>query len=564
MAYIAPNSTIIVCNGVPIDKDYTHTVKFANASEQHTGIISYAKYTFTAQSYQRYDKNTLRIQVNPDNIYDCNYLCFQNASFGNKWFYAFIDSVEYINNVTAEVRYTIDVMQTYLFDYNLSYCYVVREHSATDEIGDNLVPENLPLGDLICHSDGKHNFLKTRMYTVILYVPNYDKDTNQTTWITVDSAGFPSYTHTAPQEQYIAGTRNYFGGGIATLVIPHSSYVTNLSVVIQTAIAAIEAFSGTVVGSYDIMGEIYDDNFTTQGIVNHTFSFTEAQNFVYAKDPSQVYSGIRNKKLYQYPFRKLILTNANGMSVEYHWELFSVRTSNNYPKADFEYLTALLPDPVIEAYPKNYNGNYLNNIDFENKCVIKDFPRQCYTEDSYTQWRAQNAVSMNWSILGGIISSVMGSGASAMSTDKKASARLRGGSQIVDNIGNALAQNAKAQHTPDSVTVQDNSPIINLLNDRFGFCMYDVGVTAEMAKVIDDYFDMYGYATNRVKVPNFVGSGARPIWNYIKTDNLTINGERLPAEAEREICDIYNNGITFWDTLAHVGNYNLNNRPNGQ
>ena len=55
--------------------------------------------------------------MNVEALYNCNYLAFQNASFGGKWFYAFIDSVEYVNNVTSEVTYTIDVMQTWHFQY---------------------------------------------------------------------------------------------------------------------------------------------------------------------------------------------------------------------------------------------------------------------------------------------------------------------------------------------------------------------------------------------------------------------------------------------------------------
>ena len=74
MAYVAPNSTIILCHGVPLDKNYQHTVKFANRTAQYNGIYSFYSKVFSAQSYQRYDKESLRIQTNPDEIYDCNYL----------------------------------------------------------------------------------------------------------------------------------------------------------------------------------------------------------------------------------------------------------------------------------------------------------------------------------------------------------------------------------------------------------------------------------------------------------------------------------------------------------
>ena len=80
-------------------------------------------------------------------------------------------------------------------------------------------------------------------------------------------------------------------------------------------------------------------------------------------------------------------------------------------------------------------------------------------------------------------------------------------------------------------------------------------VSAEYAKVIDDYFDMYGYATRSVKVPN---RSARPHWNYVKTNGCVLSGN-APADDVRKICSIYDDGITFWKNPSEVGNYSLDN-----
>lgn len=563
MSYIAPNSTIVFCKNVPFDRGHTHTVRFNSKSEQYTAIYNCRKnspdmsYVLSAQSYQRYDKNSLRVQIVADNLYDCNYLMFQNTSFGNKWFYAFIDGVEYINNVTSEVRYTIDVMQTYIFptDYRLKECFIEREHIYGDAIGKSLTPENIDLGEMIVHGDGKHNFLKTRMYTVIMYVPNYDKDANACSWIIL-SGGLPIVTTTPPSEQYTAGIRNQFGGGIATLVIPHDTFPLDYTKVVQICVAGINAISGTIVGCFDIMGEMYDDNFTTQSLVKHTFSTSEAQNFVYANDPipnNPQHKYIpKNKKLFQSPFRKLIFTNGNGTNLELNWELFYEKNSSGFPIANFEYIHALLPDPTTVAYPMKYRGNFLNEVDFENKCVIKDYPRQCYTEDSYSQWAAQNATALSLSTLGSIVGTFVG-----VSNQRNAKARTAG--SAIGNVMDAFAQAQKARDTPDSTTIQDNSPIINLLCDRFGYCWYDIGVSGEMAEIIDNYFSMYGYAVNAVKTPNIVGNQRRAGWNYIKMSECVIDSNELPASAEEEISNIYKNGITFWEHITQVGDYTLNN-----
>jgi hypothetical protein len=119
---------------------------------------------------------------------------------------------------------------------------------------------------------------------------------------------------------------------------------------------------------------------------------------------------------------------------------------------------------------------------------------------------------------------------------------------------------------PDSAHVQNNAGVINALAGRFGFSFQQVTVTAEMARNIDKYFDMFGYATNRVKTPNISdASKRRPHWNYVKLQNANITPSRsaadgIPGEAKAAIEAIYNNGITFWNNISEIGNYSFINK----
>ena len=144
---IQPNTNIIILKDCPLDKSYEHTIYFTSLDNQVDYFKSLRKHNLTKQSYQRYEKGVLHVQKTAESLYDCNYLMFQNESFGTKWFYAFITSVEYVNNASARITYEIDVMQTWFFDYDLCECFVEREHSATDTLFGNLVKENLDLGD---------------------------------------------------------------------------------------------------------------------------------------------------------------------------------------------------------------------------------------------------------------------------------------------------------------------------------------------------------------------------------------------------------------------------------
>ena len=127
--------------------------------KQYEYFVSLAKPnygTFLQNTYQRSGKNSVRLQVLCDNIYDCNYIMFQNTNYGTKWFYAFIDEIKYINDNCTEIIYTIDDMQTWYTDYDLGECFVEREHSETDAVGDNICPETLQTGNLIVQ--GKRDF----------------------------------------------------------------------------------------------------------------------------------------------------------------------------------------------------------------------------------------------------------------------------------------------------------------------------------------------------------------------------------------------------------------------
>ena len=79
--YIEPNSIITIYHNVPLDNTYNHTLYFNSLAEQNTYFHAnqaIIKYNLTAQSYQRVVKGSMRVAVKADNLYDCNYLSFQN------------------------------------------------------------------------------------------------------------------------------------------------------------------------------------------------------------------------------------------------------------------------------------------------------------------------------------------------------------------------------------------------------------------------------------------------------------------------------------------------------
>lgn len=67
---------------------------------------------------------------------------YQNSNFGTRWFYAFINRMEWASNGSTRLYVITDVIQTWFFDINYYQSYVDRCHSDTDIPGDNIIPED--------------------------------------------------------------------------------------------------------------------------------------------------------------------------------------------------------------------------------------------------------------------------------------------------------------------------------------------------------------------------------------------------------------------------------------
>mgnify|MGYP002523522015 CR=1 FL=1 len=144
-----PTTQIVLCRNVPLDNSYDHQLTFASQQAQSAYFYTKAYKTLLENTYQRVMMNKLRIQCSIGEAMACNYLFFSNNSHESKTVYAFITGWEYVNEVTTEITYEIDVFQTFWFDIDIKPSFVEREHSLTDVIGANTVPETLEQGEYI-------------------------------------------------------------------------------------------------------------------------------------------------------------------------------------------------------------------------------------------------------------------------------------------------------------------------------------------------------------------------------------------------------------------------------
>lgn len=555
--YIAPNGICHVLKDVPLDDTYEHTLWFDmdNKRSQYDYFISKKKYTFTGLTYTRYGEGIIIVQKPAEQMYDCNYLMFQNTGYGDKWFYAFITRVEYENNTTSTIYFKLDVMQTWHFDYTPQQCFVEREHSVTDVIGENLVPENLETGDYITTNTRNHLFGSTAgitfyyvLATQIPIIPSYSLEKE----------------YTNEQQQLVANVADMFedGGLIGGMPLP-VKYARLVSV---PTLPNNPTINGKTIAEQI---SIISTAFSMCGITDALIGF-----FLYAGSAPNVGSDVeesdlplatrqiskvpRNNKLYTYPYVALEMSD-NTSAVELKYELFS-----GQPTAKL--IKAFGPTGKNIYLPSNYGGK---EKDFDLMLSVNNSMGLCWINNYYQNWLAQNKDIIKGNVIsatGGVISTI-GSGVSSIGKaigDGNATniagavANTVGGlTSAIGGITSLLGQVRKHAIIPDTLGGNVNDLDSMYVSGELGLRSYCKSIRPEFVTIIDDYFTRYGYATHLTKVPN---RNSRPHFNFVKTVRATLTGS-VPADDMRVICSIYDAGVTFWKNGDEVGDYDVDNRP---
>ena len=79
----------------------------------------------------------------------------------------------------------------------------------------------------------------------------------------------------------------------------------------------------------------------------------------------------------------------------------------------------------------------------------------------------------------------------------------------------------------------------------------------EYIKMIDSYFDKFGYKVLKIKIPSIQ---SRSEWNYLQigAGEMFINGD-IPQKAAETINAIAQKGVTIWHNHNNIGRYDLEN-----
>ena len=538
MITVTPQGQVYICK-TPLENDYKNQLTFATKIAQENYFNSTIIKTLDNYTYIKKD-NVIKVGINIDEIIDCNYLFYKNTGFSNKIYYCFITKMEYINENCTAITIETDCFQTWYFDIRYKKCFVEREHVNDDTIGAHTIPEGLETGD---------------------YVDQYVDNDEMSDLNFLTKGGHSPYVVLAVSETGLDvalpdGSRIYNNvySGLIFLTFPSTQDVDKYINYIQHKITE-DIIYAAFMCPYEIAtdGGNFEWSTFTDGTTSFQYAFINyttiatQMGLVEINKPNNLDTYIpRNKKLLTFPYRYFNIANNSGSSATYKYEYFNSRDGRDV--CQFTMLGAISPGCSIRLIPYNYKCgktefNYIHK-EVEESIVAGKLPTCGWTNDAYTNWLTQNAINIPLDIASDIVKTGVG-----IATGNVA---LAGGG--LAGIGGTMAEIYQHSLIPTTAKGGINQGDLNFA-DKLCFSVYKKCIKYEYAKIIDNYFDMFGYKVNDVKIPNITG---RQNWNYVKTIDCNFDGD-IPQTDLNIIKAMFNGGVTFWHNPANILNYSLSN-----
>lgn len=651
-----PDTVVKILKGIELDRDLENTYRFASLSAQQNFFSARAKHMLgnepmTGLRYIRTGEDSIKVELKTAALYDCNYLMFQNTGYKDKsgrsrWFYAFIDRVDYVNEETSEIFYTIDPMQTWLFDFKFADCMVEREHVRDDRIGKNVISEPVECGEYM--QEVSANIVPPTSFKYkggIITTKPINMGTLPSNTITIHITSSASVSFSRPKP--------YAGvdvGGALNTTGTVGQYPTDLSWYADFSLVKNEEATGkyhsnNTVTAPDVLNIkyyslqnliswianaqidgmdakdiyavfIYPDYFSSEGdggVFDEygagskekimTFDMSDTAGF---KKTDGTFFTPRNNKLYTFPYTRLTVSSHYGNVAHYKFELF-----DNGFKPKFKLLSILTATPQAALIPAGYRAK----IDSIDDMVTLPYAIEIPVKgDAFKTYIAENKgniiASLANTVLSAAIPTMTTSSTVAMSSGGEVTqARtIRSLSTKTGRLRNSLQDTTRAVTAPsrqesESSTVSYGggakySGLVSMVGDlvdkahlpnpvygnmtttdilatakRNTISLYREGVSGDIAKTIDDFFTIFGYAVKEVKQP---GMYNRHYWQYIKTCgcvlhnsdgysdyvNITtgVNYSTGMSAADMETLEkIFDRGITLWNPNVQIGDYSPDN-----
>ena len=532
MALISPNTDLRLLS-VPLMAGDGQQMDFATAAAQAAYFQGKTVKTYADFTYQRKDQY-IRVPEDAEHLYNCNYVMYRNTGHGNKWFYAFITRIEFINQNCAHVYIETDVFQTWLFDFSFRQCLVTRETVADDTIFTHTLPENLAAGQTIAKTktaampSGYSLRCDTRAhfdsnYYMVIVITEKIPDLYET--VQPQKIGF---TGGRPESAY------YYAGNIQEMNL--ALFIINDS---GLASAVVAVFAAPKYFVQFISLASTNPEYQSLGYLANNDSY-QFRTLVLSRNRSGIdgYTP-KNNKLYCYPYNFVEITNGQ-QTAEIRYEDFDSRVSDTM---DFDLTFCLNESPCIGMYPKNYRG--------ELRCVretltANDFPLVPWNYDSYRNYLALHSAQIGLSMIDMAATGIVGA----------ATGQVQAFSGAIGRAVDTAARFMDMSRQPKQLRNVTGGDFVNMTGET-GLFFIQKTIKAEYARMIDDYFSRFGYRVDIIKTPSFKN---RPAWDFLQTEQCVIVGD-IPESDSVKLQNLFNAGLTVWHDPAHFGDYSRNNAP---
>lgn len=587
MAYIQPNSRIEFFDDIGLSQDYNDTLYFPTVAQKDAYFDNIQRLAHVDKCYYaRENRGFVRVELPMNTLIHAQYMRFKNTSYENKWWYAFVTDVNYINDNTTEVQFELDPMLSWMGAFTLADCFVERQHGETDEIGDNLVDEPLDTGEYVVISDDVSGYMDDWVY-VVFYTP-----TVASTLVIPDNHVFNQLgIYSGLQIQIFDDDRTSGSSSPTGLTQLHNFLLNDpVNINVQMIMHVPEKFIPKIANYtpfYTGQTDYSSINREYAPISNYDKYVTRNTALAGSYQPD-------NNKLFTYPYNFFTVWNGEDKENEYRYELFDLDLVTGYKRAYFKILSSVGEPTEAMCVPMAYRGISLN---YPESSTMRDFSPASWVSDAFMAYLAQFMSSAPTRLLAGLAMDNLTMAANAANVgtevvdttiDKgstiSSSASFGGTGNVVSTdvvnknyktihktkpvghqkppIGGVLAirgvlldgfthlTNASSVHGKPSNTILE-------VEQEKDFWFFQKSVRPEYAEIIDGYFTMFGYAQKKVMQPKM---HVRTRFTYVKTRDCKINCyPSCPASDANFIEELFNKGIRFWVDHTDIGNYSSPN-----
>lgn len=475
-------SKIRLCKGINVDKDYINVLNYSEQkmlslceSQSHL-VASADDYSFIR------NRGTISTNFKFDDALKSNYIAFQNKDYSNKWFFAWIDEVNFIGEENTEIKYTIDAWSTWFDYWQKKVCFINRQHTNDDTIGLHTIPENLDVGEVVQEHNIEDLVYGNDYGYWIAVASNWKIKDGSSGAELLESDKGKQYSGITVYDNTVFGTQLFF-----FKIIDLTSFINVGLLLLRTnADGHIEDVQNIFILPNLAIDESKLQEHTAKVISDkNTFSFytmgydMSPETFDTKIDKITSFSDYtpKNNKCFVYPYNYLFVSNNQGSNNIFKYEDF------NSEKCIFENQFSIAIGGSGRIVPKNYKGMATND---DEALTLGKYPTCAWSSDAFTNWLTQNSVNMAVSLglTAGAIAGTIATGGATLPVLAGAAMSVAG------NIGNTIGQFYQASLLPNINGGQANGDVIWACN-RNMFSFRQMRVKTEYLKIIDDYFTRF-------------------------------------------------------------------------